>query len=98
MLLPATNANASVLECSATGVVQDIKRKVGENVEIRIGLSLIWVQDGNTVNSKLDLLLTDFARGRKFPYGILTIPQAQVASIAKLNLDSASHSFMQTRP
>jgi hypothetical protein len=82
---PIVISNASVLECSATGVVQDIKRKGGANVEIRIGLSLTWVHDGNTVNSKLDLLLTDFSRGKENShYGILTIPQAEVASsIAK---------------
>jgi hypothetical protein len=76
---------AAVLECTATGVVQDIKRTDGTNVEIRVGLSLTWLRDGNVVNSNLDLLLTDCAQQKENShYGVLAAPEAKGGEVARL--------------
>lgn len=76
---------AAVLECTATGVVQDIKRTDGTNVEIRVGLSLTWLRDGNVVKSNLDLLLTDCAQQKdNSHYGVLAAPEAKGGEVARL--------------
>lgn len=83
--LSTTGTRAAVLDCTATGVVQDIKRTDGTNVEIRVGLFLTWVRDGNMVNGKLDLLLTDCAQEKENShYGVLAAPKVRVGEVARL--------------
>jgi len=80
----ANDPRGDGLVCTATGVVQDIRRTTGTDVEIRVGLIVTWSSGGNMVNSELQLLLTDCSKKiENSHFGVLAPPPAIADSVAQ---------------
>ena len=84
MQVSKSDPRGGLLACTATGVVRE-KRTSGTDVEVRVGLTVTWVHNGDTVNGNLDLLLTDCALDKENSHrGFLAVPQNLVAEVARI--------------